>query len=525
MSLLLGPILQFRGINSNVYNVSALVVLPLGAISPSVKVPGGITAGKPLATADIPLLNPQYRVWRIDLKALQDQAVATTYTIKIEGAEANFVVPAEGQSPRMAYVSCNGFSDPKDMEKVDRNNERWEHMWGAHQSKPYHLLLMGGDQVYSDDMRSNVSSMKTWFAKPFADRRKAVYSKVIEADLDKFFARLYLERWKQPEVAKLLSAVPTVMMWDDHDIIDGWGSYDEILHSSPVFQGLFATAKRYFRIFQQQLIQTHPHLKPSADTHPCAIPDTADGFHLGFTGLGELALLVPDLRSERAPDLTTPPARSTRIISPVSWDAIYAWLSKVKGHKHLLLMSSIPVGYLDLQAAEKALDLISGQQELEDDLRDHWRSLPHRDERKRLIMRLLDFAHAESCKVTLVSGDVHVAGACVIESTLSRHRNDGSGLIYQLISTGVVHPAPPVLAVQFLESIGKHQEQIDYAITGTMLPIGARGRYLIAARNWLAIEPDEDSTGKSRLWANWHVEGLKHCVTQVIDPVKPRAEP
>ncbi len=30
--------------------------------------------------------------------------------------------------------------------------------------------------------------MKTWFAKPFADRRKAAYSKVIEADLDKFFS-------------------------------------------------------------------------------------------------------------------------------------------------------------------------------------------------------------------------------------------------------------------------------------------------------------------------------------------------
>jgi hypothetical protein len=140
-------------------------------------------------------------------------------------------------------------------------------------------------------------------------------------------------------------------------------------------------------------------------------------------------------------------------------------------------------------------------------------------------MRLLDFANAQSCKVTLVSGDVHVAGACVIESKLTRHGNDGSGKIYQLISTGVVHPSPPALAVHFLESLGGTPEQIDYAITGTMLPIGARGRYLIAARNWLAIEPDEHSTGKSRLWANWHVEGFKHCVTQVIDPVKPRTEP
>jgi hypothetical protein len=120
-----------------------------------------------------------------------------------------------------------------------------------------------------------------------------------------------------------------------------------------------------------------------------------------------------------------------------------------------------------------------------------------------------------------LSGDVHVAGACVIESKLTQHGVDGAGTIYQLISTGVVHPSPPALAVYFLETLGAGQEQIDYAITGTMLPLGARGRYLIAARNWLAIEPDEKSkSDKDRLWVNWHVEGSEHWVTQVIDPVK-----
>jgi hypothetical protein len=520
MSVLLGPILQFRGTDKTVYSLSALVVQPLGDPEPGVTPPSGVKASRPLALADIPLLAPKQRVWRVDFSARQG-AVAATYTVKIGGLECNFVVPPAGQSPRMAYVSCNGFSDPKDMEKVDRNNERWDDMWGAHQHQPYHLLLMGGDQLYSDEMRLTVPSMKAWFAKSFADREKAAYSKTIESELDSFFSRLYVERWKQPEVARIFSAIPTIMMWDDHDIIDGWGSYDEALHSCPVFQGLFATAKRYFRIFQQQLTQPAPSQGAPSDVHPCAITGTADGFHLGYTGLGDLALLVPDLRSERAPDLTKPVFQKTRIISAVSWTAIYDWLDQLKHHRHLLVMSSIPVGYLDLQAAEKALDLVPGRQELEDDLRDHWRSLPHRDERKRLIMRLLDFASQQRCKVTLLSGDVHVAGACVIESKLTQHGVDGAGTIYQLISTGVVHPSPPALAVYFLETLGAGQEQIDYAITGTMLPLGARGRYLIAARNWLAIEPDEKSkSDKDRLWVNWHVEGSEHWVTQVIDPVK-----
>ncbi|MBO9548073.1 alkaline phosphatase D family protein [Pseudomonas sp.] len=518
MQTLLGPVLQFRGISNAVYNVSALIVLDKADADPVATVVSGAKAGSVTAIADIPLLAPRYRVWRAEFEIKQKLGKEITVEITFGGARAIFVVPPEGQPPRMAYASCNGFSDPKLMEKVDKNNERWDDMASAHKVNPYHVLLMGGDQVYSDEMRGRAPLMKEWFRLSFKERADQVYTQAIEAELDEFYSWLYLDRWKQPEPKLMFASIPTIMMWDDHDIIDGWGSYPENLHASPVFQGLFATAKRYFRIFQQQLSQNSPHLAPSVEQHPCAIPGVADGFHLGFSNLGGLAIMVPDLRSERHPDLTTPTVKNTQIVSQKSWDAIYNWLAGVKQHKHMLVMSSIPVGYLDLQAAEKALDLIPGQQELEDDLRDHWRSRPHRDERLRLIMRLLDYASApDGCKVTLVSGDVHVAGACVIESRLAAHRTDGAGMIYQLISTGIVHPSPPALAVYFLEALGASEEKIDYRLTGSMLPIGSRGRYLIPARNWLAIEPDSEA-GKYRLWANWHVEGYDHLVTQVIDP-------
>jgi len=518
MRTLLGPILQFRGISSAGYNVSAVIVLDKDDAEPVATVVSGGNAGLVTAIADIPLLNPRYRVWRAEFVVKQKLRNETTVQITFGGENATFVVPPKGQPPRMAYASCNGFSDPKLMEKVDKNNERWEDMASAHEVKPYNLLLMGGDQVYSDEMRGTAPLMKEWFRLPFEVRANKIYTRAIEAELDEFYTWLYLDRWSQPEPRLMFASIPTIMMWDDHDIIDGWGSYPENLHSSPVFQGLFETARRYFRIFQQQLIQNPPHLIPSVETHPCAIPGVVDGFHLGFTELGGVAILVPDLRSERHPDLTIPTVKQTQIVSQASWGAIYAWLAEVRQHKHMLVMSSIPVGYLDLQAAEKALDLVPGQQELEDDLRDHWRSRPHRDERLRLIMRLLDYASSpDGCKVTLVSGDVHVAGACVIESRLAVHRMDGAGMIYQLISTGIVHPSPPALAVYFLEALGAGEEKIDYRLTGTMMPIGSRGRYLIPARNWLAIEPDNE-VGKYRLWANWHVEGYDHLVTQVIDP-------
>ncbi|MFT5819546.1 MAG: phosphodiesterase/alkaline phosphatase D-like protein [Crocinitomix sp.] len=51
-------------------------------------------------------------------------------------------------------------------------------------------------------------------------------------------------------MAAVFATVPTVMMWDDHDSFDGWGSCDCKLQKSPIFQNIFPIAKRYFETFQ-----------------------------------------------------------------------------------------------------------------------------------------------------------------------------------------------------------------------------------------------------------------------------------
>ena len=53
-------------------------------------------------------------------------------------------------------------------------------------------------------------------------------------------------------MAAVFSTIPTLMMWDDHDIFDGWGSYDAELQNCAVYQGIFAAARDAFRLFQLQ---------------------------------------------------------------------------------------------------------------------------------------------------------------------------------------------------------------------------------------------------------------------------------
>ena len=40
------------------------------------------------------------------------------------------------------------------------------------------------------------------------------------------------------------------MMWDDHDIFDGAGSYPPLLHDSPMMMGLFMAAQKMRLLFQ-----------------------------------------------------------------------------------------------------------------------------------------------------------------------------------------------------------------------------------------------------------------------------------
>jgi len=82
----------------------------------------------------------------------------------------------------------------------------------------------------------------------------------MKGSVEDFYFNLYCERWSQPEPARMLASIPTVMMWDDHDIFDGWGSYPEGVNKCDVYQGIFASARDNFRAFQMQLTDTEKPL-------------------------------------------------------------------------------------------------------------------------------------------------------------------------------------------------------------------------------------------------------------------------
>ena len=80
-------------------------------------------------------------------------------------------------------------------------------------------LVLLGDQVYADQPPG---AIRGWLSARRVTHLPQAPSDQV-ADFHEY-TRLYLDSWRDPELRWLLSTVPSVMIFDDHEIIDDWNS-------------------------------------------------------------------------------------------------------------------------------------------------------------------------------------------------------------------------------------------------------------------------------------------------------------
>ena len=80
------------------------------------------------------------------------------------------------------------------------------------------LIVLLGDQVYADNTSAKVRG--------FLKHRRAAghHGPADEVVSFEEYTKLYLESWRDPEVRWLFATVPSVMIFDDHEIIDDWNT-------------------------------------------------------------------------------------------------------------------------------------------------------------------------------------------------------------------------------------------------------------------------------------------------------------
>lgn len=183
----------------------------------------------------------------------------------------------------------------------------------------------------------------------------------------------------------------------------------------------------------------------------------------------------------------------------------------------MLIVAPVPVVHADFGSIENLLNFFPGDQELEDDLRDHWQSGPHEKERLHLIHRLFSLMEVKNIRTTILSGDVHVAGVGIIETTRTGKPGSRARVINQLTSSAIVHPPPTALMSFVLENLASEEEPVDLNISASMINFPGKRQKFVLSRNFLSLEPDD----LGRIWANWYLEeDLSSASIKVINLIE-----
>lgn len=283
-----------------------------------------------------------YTFWRFSIEVeLREKEQRIAYRIN-RGPATGFWVPAKGQSMNIMFHSCNGFSHSVNPDELSGPDPLWRDVLNNHQSRPFHVMLGGGDQLYCDSVMHQTTLFREWLAiRNPLHKHNAPFTVEMQHELESFYLERYCMWFSQGLFGLANSQIPMVNMYDDHDIIDGFGSYPDHFMKTPVFSGLGNVAFKYYMLFQQQsLVDETEEFEPSWALGLKPGPYIHELSRSLFMHLGsKIALLAVDCRTERTRDM---------VVRDETWDKLvdrcYAEIVKGKT-EHLLVLLGVPIAY------------------------------------------------------------------------------------------------------------------------------------------------------------------------------------
>ncbi len=151
------------------------------------------------------------------------------------------------------------------------------------------FIVMLGDQVYLD-FGSDAERIWPTHLKTSPERRRQI------------MADRYREHWQRAPIRRVMATTPTYMLWSDHEIRDGWGSWAS---DSPTLQAKYANgaaiAAQYNAYFEDarklywHFQMCHNFATPIAEPY---VPGSRMAIPVQFQ-CGRLAVLMLDDRGDR----------------------------------------------------------------------------------------------------------------------------------------------------------------------------------------------------------------------------------
>jgi len=426
---------------------------------------------------------------------------------------------------RIMFHSCNGFSVGTD-EDFWSGPALWNDVLRTHEQRPFHVMVGGGDQIYNDGVRVH-GPLKSWTdIKNPHTRRSFPFDNNMRAACDQFYYENYVRWYSTEPFASANAAIPQINIWDDHDIIDGFGSYTDHFMRCPVFRGIGGVSFKYYCLFQH-------HTAPPISTFTTDAPQT---MHAGANGTAQadprqtegcyvykrtaddpswivgrtpgpyveersrslymrlgrrIAFCGIDARTERTRRQVNYPDTYNLI-----FDRLEREITAANGDiKHLILLLGVPIAYPRLAWLENMLSSpiiapirllnkrfgvaggffnnFDGGVDLLDDLDDHYTSKLHKDERRDLIVRLQALSLKYMVRVTILGGDVHLAAVGRFYSN-EMHTDSAEHdprYMANIISSAITNKPPPKAVANLLARRNKIHHLKDGNTDETLLPM------------------------------------------------------
>ncbi|KAK4143226.1 uncharacterized protein C8A04DRAFT_29041 [Dichotomopilus funicola] len=514
-----GPLLNYRRMEGGTHWIGSALVVTAGGGRTQPVVPvvalrraGGQTKGSVVEGVCL-YSDARNTFWRFDLVAEMDQ-VETQWEYELPGLRFRsetkprvntFFVPARHESMRIMFHSCNGFSVGTD-EAAWSGPALWNDVMRKHQEVPFHVMIGGGDQIYNDGIRvsgplqkwSNIGNPKTRKDHPFPES--------LRQECDDYYLKNYIRWYSTEPFAGANGQIPQLNIWDDHDIIDGFGSYVNEFMKCDVFRGIGGTAHKYYMLFQHHLppppstytsdaainhtenaqgqavdpnqtmdVFVHPEIRePNYIYGPKPGPYVAEHSHNMFAQLGaRIAFLGIDARTERTRHQVNYAETYEAIFSRLKQE-LAAAASAGRPFRHLILLLGIPIAYPRLTWLENIFasplmgpvkflnrrigfggsffNSFDGSVDLLDDLDDHYTARTHKKERNWLIHKLQGICAEFSLRITILGGDVHLAafGRFYSNPHLNIPIEEDYRYIVNVVSSAIVNKPPPAAVANLL---------------------------------------------------------------------------
>jgi hypothetical protein len=385
-------------------------------------------------------------------------------------------------------------------------------------------MIGGGDQIYNDSIRVK-GPLKEWteISNP-RKRREYPFNEDLRNRCDKYYFENYVRWYSTEPFAAANSQIPQINIWDDHDIIDGFGSYTDHFMRCSVFRGLGGVSFKYYCLFQhhtappvstfttdapktmsadangtagadpRQLKDTYVYKRPADD--PSWIVGKRPGPYVEersrnlYMRLGRrIAFCGIDARTERT---------RKQVNYPDTYNLIFQRLENefraARGEiKHLILLLGVPIAYPRLAWLENILsspligpirllhkrfglagglfNKFDGSVDLLDDLDDHYTAKHHKVERRELVVRLQKLAADFSVRITILGGDVHLAALGRFYSAPSAHMDplEDPRYMANIISSAITNKPPPKAVANLLARRNKVHHLRDGNTDETLL--------------------------------------------------------